>query len=121
MRKSDTLEWIAQQWFAAFNTKNIDNLLSLYDANARHFSPKLLLRQPETKGWIEGKAAMRIWWQDAFDRLPNLHYEVTTLTANSERVFMEYIRQVAGEEDIRVAEVLVVQNGLIVESRVYHG
>jgi hypothetical protein len=34
---------------------------------------------------------------------------------------MEYIRKVKGEEDMLIAEVLEIQNGLIVASRVYHG
>jgi hypothetical protein len=64
---------------------------------------------------------MRVWWQDAFDRLPTLHYKVTSLTANSDRVFMEYIRQVEGEADMLIAEVLEIKDGKIVFSRVYHG
>lgn len=115
------LEQIAIKWFDAFNTKNLEQLLALYDDEAQHFSPKLKIRQPETNGLIIGKEAMRVWWQDAFDRLPKLHYKVTSLTANTNRVFMEYIRQVEHEEDMLVAEVLEIKNGKIVFSRVYHG
>lgn len=121
MTKAAQHEHIARQWFAAFNTQQLDNLLALYDEQAQHYSPKLKLRQPETEGLIKGKAALRAWWQDAFDRLPGLHYEVTSLTANDDRVFMEYIRQVPGEEDIKVAEVLEIGDGSIIASRVYHG
>ncbi|THF51119.1 nuclear transport factor 2 family protein [Flavobacterium supellecticarium] len=117
----ETLQSIAFRWFDAFNTKHLDKLLSLYDDEAQHFSPKLKIHQPETKGLVVGKEAMRAWWQDAFDRLPSLHYKVTSLTANSDRIFMEYIRQVEGEDDMLVAEVLDVKNGKIIASRVYHG
>jgi hypothetical protein len=34
---------------------------------------------------------------------------------------MEYIRHVSGEDDLQVGEVLQIENGLIVFSRVYHG
>jgi hypothetical protein len=112
---------IAAKWFAAFNEHNLENLLSLYDDKAEHFSPKLKIRQPETNGLIKGKSALRAWWQDAFDRLPTLNYEVKKLTADEEQVFMEYIRHVNGEEDLRVGEVLEIKNGVIVASRVYHG
>jgi len=118
---SETLQSIAFRWFEAFNTKQLDKLLSLYDEDAKHFSPKLKIHQPETNGLVVGKEAMRAWWQDAFDRLPGLHYKVTSLTANTGRIFMEYIRQVNGEEDMLVAEVLDVKNGKIIASRVYHG
>lgn len=112
---------IALTWFEAFNEHNLEKLLSLYDENAQHYSPKLKIRQPETQGLIKGKDALRAWWKDAFDRLPSLQYEVIKLTADEQQVFMEYIRHVNGEEDLSVGEVLEINNGLIVFSRVYHG
>ena len=117
----EKLQSIAFKWFDAFNNHNLEQLLSLYDEEAEHFSPKLKIRQPDTKGLVTGKDALRAWWQDAFDRLPSLHYKVTSLTANADRVFMEYIRIVDDEDDMLVAEVLVVNEEKIVASRVYHG
>ena len=112
---------IALQWLSAFNAHNLEELLALYSNAAVHFSPKLKIRQPATGGFIKGKDALRKWWRDALDRLPTLHYKLVSLTGNGERIFMEYIRQVAGEQDMRVAEVLEIENQLIVASRVYHG
>jgi limonene-1,2-epoxide hydrolase len=114
-------EQIAQQWFAAFNNHDLEALLQLYADTAAHYSPKLKIRQPETNGLVVGNAALRAWWRDAFDRLPTLHYRYTTLTANEERVFMEYIRTVANEPEMLVAEVLEIKDGMIIASRVYHG
>jgi ketosteroid isomerase-like protein len=112
---------IATKWFEAFNEHDLEKLLSLYNDNAQHYSPKLKIRMPETQGLIKGKQALREWWKDAFHRLPSLQYEVVKLTADDEQVFMEYIRRVNGEEDLSVGEVLQIDNGLIVFSRVYHG
>jgi len=112
---------IAHAWFEAFNSHNLEKLISLYDQDAEHFSPKLKLRFPETNGLVIGKDALRKWWKDAFERLPSLKYKVTSLTANSDRVFMEYIRLVENEESMIVAEVLEIKEGIIVASRVYHG
>jgi len=112
---------IARNWFEAFNEHNLEKLLSLYSDTAEHFSPKLKIRMPETQGLIKGKQALREWWQDSFNRLPTLNYEVIKLTADEEQVFMEYLRHVKNEEDLRVGEVLQIKNGLIVFSRVYHG
>ena len=112
---------IARQWLQAFNTHDLEKLLSLYADDAQHYSPKLKLRKPETNGFIKGKVAMHSWWKEAFDRLPDLAYREITITANSDRAFMEYTRIVGGEENINVAEVLEIKHGLIVASRVYHG
>lgn len=112
---------IARSWLRAFNKKDLPRLLALYAENAEHYSPKLKAAKPETHGLICGKDALRSWWQDAFERLPTLHYEVVALTADEDRVFMEYLRKVAGEADLRVAEVLETRGGVIIASRVYHG
>jgi hypothetical protein len=113
-------EQIVTQWLSAFNDHDLERLLDLYDDDAVHYSPKLKIRQPETNGFVKGKDALRAWWKDAFERLPELYYKVTTLTANDDRIFMEYTRQVPGEEDMLVAEVLEIKEK-IAASRVYHG
>ena len=117
----EKLQSIAFKWFETFNNKELDKLLSLYDDDAEHFSPKLKIHKPETNGLVKGKDALREWWQDAFERLPSLNYKVTSLTANGDRVFMEYIRTVDGEDEMLVAEVLDIREDKIVASRVYHG
>ena len=114
------LSRIAERWIDAFNRHDLEGLLALYDEDAEHYSPKLKVRRPETGGYIKGKAALRPWWQDAFDRLPTLHYRLLQLTPYENRVLMEYIRQVQGEEELQVGEILVIRDGLIVSSRVYH-
>ncbi len=119
--KPEELNVIAQKWFAAFNEHNLEKLLSLYDDQAEHYSPKLKVRHPETRGLIKGKDALRAWWQDAFDQLPSLRYEVIRLTPYEDRVFMEYILHVNGEDDLLVGEMLEISNGRIVKSSVFHG
>lgn len=112
---------IAHKWFEAFNNHNLEQLLSLYDEDAEHFSPKLKIKKPETNGLVKGKQSLYDWWQEAFEQLPTLQYKVTSLTANSDRVFMEYVRTVDGENDLLVAEILEIKEEKIVFSRVYHG
>ena len=105
---AEILQSIAFKWFDAFNNHNLEQLLSLYDDDAEHFSPKLKIYRPETNGLVIGKKALADWWQDAFDRLPTLNYKVTSFTANGERIFLEYVRTGDDEEVRRVEEVLVI-------------
>jgi heme-degrading monooxygenase HmoA/ketosteroid isomerase-like protein len=116
-----TLRTIAETWLACFERRDLDGLLALYADNATHTSPKIRVRNPESGGVLRGKAAMRAWWQDSFDRLPSMKYVPTSITANNERVYFEYVREVAGEPPYPVAEVLDIKNGKIVASRVFHG
>ncbi len=111
---------IARQWFDAFNEHDLEKLLALYSEDAQHYSPKLKIRNPETKGLIKGKPALREWWKDSFERLPSLKYVPQQFIAEYSKIFMEYIRHVDGEENMTVGEVLEIKDGLIVASRVYH-
>jgi ketosteroid isomerase-like protein len=51
------------KWFETFNNKELEKLLSLYDDDAEHFSPKQKIHQPETNGLVKAKQALREWWQ----------------------------------------------------------
>ena len=121
MEKATINEKIAHRWIDAFNQHDLEKLLNLYSENARHYSPKLKSRHPATNGWIEGKPTLKTWWADAFERLPTLQYHLQNLRVNNQQVLMEYERSVEHETPMMVAEILEIENGLIVKSRVYHG
>lgn len=118
MTKTEQNKQITYDWIRAFNEQNLQNLLALYHHDAEHFSPKLKTLQPESNGFIKGKPAMKAWWADAFERLPSLQYVLVNLIVDDKQVFMEYLRKVEGEAEMKVGEVLEIEEGLIVKSRV---
>jgi ketosteroid isomerase-like protein len=120
LKEMNETKQIAIQWFDAFNKHDLEALLSLYAEDAKHYSPKLKIHQPETNGLIEGKEALRNWWRDAFIRLPELHYQIIRIMNEGDQLFMEYNRQVPGEDEMRIGELLIIQHGKIISSRVYH-
>ena len=121
MTKTVLNKSVALNWTNAFNEHDLQKLLELYSEDAIHFSPKLKVKEPGTNGWIKGKPALKHWWADAFKRLPSLHYQLENLIISDQQVLMEYLRKAAGEPDMMVAEILEINNNLIVKSRVYHG
>lgn len=112
---------LARRWLSCFETKDVDALVALYALDARHFSSKLRTLRPGSGGCIRGRAALREWWADAFVRIPGLRYLESRITAQPGRMVLEYLRSAPGEPDLPVAEVFEVDDGLIAESRVYHG
>jgi steroid delta-isomerase-like uncharacterized protein len=114
-------EHLGRAWLEAFNRRDLDALLALYAEDCRHTSPRLRHQHPETQGQVRGKTALRSWWADAFARLPDLRYEALSLTADEERVVLEYLRHVPGETSLPVLELFEVRDRAIVASRVFHG
>ena len=111
---------IANQWFQAFNQHNLDSLLALYHDHAQHYSPKLKVNHPETLGFIKGKEQLHNWWAESFEKLPTLQYFPQIILADGNLIFFEYIRKVDGQDDMIVGELLEIENGLIIKSKVYH-
>lgn len=111
---------VARQWLAAFNAGDVEALIELYAEDAVHESPKVRKAMPGSEGKLKGKAAMRDWWQQAFNRLPGMSYELTALTSDSSRAVIEYVRRAPGEQPLAVAEAFEVRDGKIVHSVVHH-
>ena len=114
-------EALGRAWLDAFNAHDVERLIALYADDCTHTSPKIRALHPETGGKLVGKAALRTWWTDAIKRLPGLRYELVRLTANDERVVLEYLRHAPNEAPMPVAEAFDVREGRIVASRVFHG
>lgn len=112
---------IAEAWLDRFEARDLDGLLALYAETCTHTSPKIRDLHPETGGKLIGKAAMRAWWADSFQRLPTLRYIATQITADDHCVVLEYTRRVEGQPDMPIAEAFDVVDGKIVASRVFHG
>ena len=118
------LESLGRRWLACFESKDLETLVSLYAEDARHYSPRLRAARPETGGWIEGHAALRAWWADAFARIPQLSYEERSIRTGTDgtgtgSIVLEYLRHASGEPDVLVVESFAVRSGLIRESRVH--
>lgn len=112
---------LGRAWLAAFDRRDLDALLALYADDAVHTSPKLRERRPETNGEVRGKAALRDWWADAMQRLPQLRYVERRITADDARVVIEYDRVCPPDPVLRVLETYDVVDGRIVASAVFHG
>jgi ketosteroid isomerase-like protein len=112
---------IAREWARAFNAQDVDGIIALYADDATHTSPKIRALHPETGGKLVGKAAIERWWRTAIGRTPGLRYVESAITANDERVILEYTRHADGDAPMLVAEAFDVRDGRVVASRVFHG
>jgi hypothetical protein len=112
---------VVDEWLRAFNSGDADAMVALYADEAIHTSPKLRSAQPGSDGRLVGKAAMRRWWLDAFERPPAIRYELLNIISDDRFAVIEYLRHRTGEPTIAVAELFEIHDGKIVRSHVYHG
>lgn len=111
----DPLESLVHRWVHAFNERRLEDLLALFTEDATHTSPKLPTYQ------LRGRAALRAWWHDAMQRLPQLRYEIRGVTAAGDRAVLEYVRTNPGDAPLPVAQVFVRRGALLCASHVFHG
>jgi ketosteroid isomerase-like protein len=78
-----------QQWIAAWNSHDLERVLSLYAEDSEMTSDKIQALGFDSSGTLNGKASLRMYWGKALTLLPNLHFELidTYVSPNSVVVF----------------------------------
>ena len=58
---------IAESWMAAWNSRNLDSLMSHYADNVVFMSPTVVLRDDEPSGVIHGKSALKEHFREGLE------------------------------------------------------
>ena len=66
----------ARQWVAAWNSHDLDAIMSHYDADVVLTSPVAAKILDDTSGTVEGNAALRNYFKRGLEVYPNLHFEL---------------------------------------------
>jgi ketosteroid isomerase-like protein len=101
----------AEEWQAAWNRHDLDAVVAHYAEDAVFSSPLAARMFPESGGVLRGRAALREYWAAAFERNPQLHFELTTLHAGVDLLLIGF----RTHDGIDRCEVLRLRNGLAVE------
>jgi len=73
-------EHFAREWIDAWNSHDLDRVLSHYDDRFEMTSPVIIQIAHEPSGTLKGKDAVGAYWAKALQLLPDLRFEpVTTL------------------------------------------
>ncbi len=66
----------AQEWVEAWNSHDLERVLSHYRDDFEMSSPFIAGFTGESSGTLEGKAQVGAYWQAALQRFPDLHFEL---------------------------------------------
>jgi ketosteroid isomerase-like protein len=103
----------AADWIAAWNTRDLANVLPHYADDIVFRSPIAARVRPDTGGVVVGKAALTDYWTAALAGVPDLHFTLEDTFATVDGVTILYRNQRGG----RVAETVVLNgDGLVVSS-----
>jgi ketosteroid isomerase-like protein len=66
----------AQAWVSAWNAHDLDQVLAHYEDDFEFQSPMITVVTGLSAGRLQGKAAVRAYWEAALRRLPDLHFQL---------------------------------------------
>ena len=89
----------ATEWVEAWNTHNLDEVLSHYSDEFEMSSPYISQIALEPSGKLKGKSAVREYWRSALERMPALHFSLLKVLVGVESVTIYYqgVRGLAAE------------------------
>jgi ketosteroid isomerase-like protein len=83
-------EEFAAAWIAAWNSHSLDRILSHYTEDFEMSSPFIVQFLQEPSGCLVGKKAIRAYWELALTRMPDLHFELISLSIGVHSLALHY-------------------------------
>ena len=80
----------AQEWVNAWNSHDLDRILSHYAEDFQMTSPFIVTMMNEPTGTIIGKENVRAYWANALERLPDLHFDLIEVLASVNSLTIYY-------------------------------
>ncbi len=89
----------AQEWIDAWNSHNLERVLSHYADDFEMSSPYIAQIAGEPSGILKGKPAVVAYWTQALERMSTLHFKLhsTLLGADSLVIYYRGARGMAAE------------------------
>jgi ketosteroid isomerase-like protein len=107
----------AEEWVNAWNSRDLDRILSHYADDFEMYSPLIIERMNVTSGMLKGKEAVRPYWQKGLATTPPLHFELIEVLLGIDSIVLYYSRA-SGQ---RTAEVLVFnEQGLVIKGMAHY-
>jgi ketosteroid isomerase-like protein len=96
---AEQAEGFAEEWISAWNSHDLDRILSHYEDDFEMSSPVIVDSMGEPSGRLRGKEQISIYWGKALGRYPELHFEkLHVLTgANSVTIIYNGVRGLSAE------------------------
>ncbi len=104
------------EWYAAWNAHDLDEILSHYDDDIVFVSPFVVALNDDPTGTLHGKDALRAYFSRALERFPDLRFQPIATLVGVDSVTLHYV----SVQDRLAAEVMTLGPGHKVVSVLAH-
>ncbi|WP_426413755.1 nuclear transport factor 2 family protein [Bradyrhizobium ganzhouense] len=112
-----TLAALGRTWVEAWNARDLERVLSLYDEAAVMTSDRIPAMRIDPSGTVRSKDALRAYWGKALELLPDLHFSLIDVYVSPDSLVVFY----ENERGKKICEYLRVNDaGLIVQGSANH-
>ncbi|NML72041.1 nuclear transport factor 2 family protein [Chryseobacterium sp. RP-3-3] len=80
----------AEKWMNAWNSHDLEDILSHYAENIEVTTPMIALATDGKESTLKGKEAVREYWEKALNKFPDLHFELIRSTEGVDSVALFY-------------------------------
>ena len=80
----------AHEWIEAWNSHDLERILSHYSEDFEMASPLIVERMGEPSGVLKGKAAVRPYWEQGLVARPPLRFELIEVLAGVRSITIHY-------------------------------
>lgn len=101
----------SEQWVRAWNAHDVESVLEHFHEDVVFTSPVAAKLLPATEGVVRGKSALRRYWTEALQRIPNLRFVIEGVYQGIDTVVIMYRNQDGG----LVNEVLRFDGDVVIE------
>jgi ketosteroid isomerase-like protein len=90
MLTSSHAEELFRRWIDAWNGRDLEQVLKLYDDDSEMVSPVIVGLGINTNGRITGKGRLRAYWSTALQGHPDLKFKVLEVLASPDSIVVRY-------------------------------
>jgi ketosteroid isomerase-like protein len=80
----------AEEWIAAWNSHDLEKILSHYSDDFVMSSPRIVLVVGEKSGILQGKDVVRTYWKRALELTPDLRFELISYFVGADSLVVLY-------------------------------
>jgi len=111
----------ATEWAAAWNSRDIERVLSSFSNDVTFVSPTALAVVGTPM--VRGKSALRAYWSQAMSRIGTLRFTLKRVLwdAGSRELAIIYLSDIDGRSKSVSENLVFDENGVVTSAEVFHG